>query len=406
MHLTEKHKIKVNNKYYKVFERFSKYSNNLYNQALFLVKDSLKTYQENPNPNDITKGWLFYKDLDPLCKGMPENFNNYHLLPSQTSQQILRLLDTNLKSSRNALKTYSKDPTNFTGLPKLPNYRKRGSKNILIFTNQQCKNKNGTLHFPKLFEGFTLKLRNKFATIKQVRVVPKFLYFSVEVVYEVPTPSLITKEGLIASIDLGIDNLATVVFSDFSQPVLINGRPLKSLNTYFNYKLSNYKSVLDKTQKGLYTSKRLLRMYEKRNNQITDYLHKASSKLVSLLVEKGTTEVILGHNIHQKQGNKFKNFVQVPVFRFISLLRYKLALNGIKVTEVEESYTSGTSFLDNELPTKVNYDKTRRIHRGLFKSNQGKLINSDVNAAYQIMRKVYDWVLPVNGMTIFNPTYL
>ena len=56
---------------------------------------------------------------------------------------------------------------------------------------------------------------------------------------------------------------------------------------------------------------------------------------------------------------------------------------------VEESYTSGTSFLDNELPIKENYDKSRRKHRGLFKSNNGTLINADVNGAFQILKKVF-----------------
>jgi putative transposase len=55
----------------------------------------------------------------------------------------------------------------------------------------------------------------------------------------------------------------------------------------------------------------------------------------------------------------------------------------------EEKYTSGTSFLDGEEPIKTNYDKSRRVHRGLFKSNEGKFINADVNGSYQIMKKVF-----------------
>ena len=70
-------------------------------------------------------------------------------------------------------------------------------------------------------------------------------------------------------------------------------------------------------------------------------------------------------------------------------MRYKCENFGIKFIENEESYTSGTSCLDNELPVKENYNKDRRIHRGLFVSNKGIKINADVNAAYQIMRKVF-----------------
>lgn len=65
---------------------------------------------------------------------------------------------------------------------------------------------------------------------------------------------------------------------------------------------------------------------------------------------------------------------------------YGEVIDGI--TWDEESYTSGTSFLDNEDPIKENYKKERRVYRGLFVSNDGKKINADVNGAYQIMKKV------------------
>ena len=70
-------------------------------------------------------------------------------------------------------------------------------------------------------------------------------------------------------------------------------------------------------------------------------------------------------------------------------LKYKCENAGINYIETNESYTSGTSFLDEEDPVKQNYDKSRRIHRGLFKSNSGLLINSDVNGSLQIMKKVF-----------------
>lgn len=73
----------------------------------------------------------------------------------------------------------------------------------------------------------------------------------------------------------------------------------------------------------------------------------------------------------------------------IHQLKYKGENNGIKVIETEESYTSGTSFLDNELPIKENYNKKRRITRGLFKSNSNKIINADLNGSYQIIKKVF-----------------
>ena len=62
---------------------------------------------------------------------------------------------------------------------------------------------------------------------------------------------------------------------------------------------------------------------------------------------------------------------------------------GICRLTPEESFTSGTSFLDGEEPIKENYNKERRIYRGLFQSEKGEYINADVNGSYQIMKKVF-----------------
>ena len=62
---------------------------------------------------------------------------------------------------------------------------------------------------------------------------------------------------------------------------------------------------------------------------------------------------------------------------------------GICRLTPEESYTSGTSFLDGEEPIEKNYNKDRRIYRGLFQSEKGEYINADVNGSYQIMKKVF-----------------
>jgi len=103
---------------------------------------------------------------------------------------------------------------------------------------------------------------------------------------------------------------------------------------------------------------------------------------------------VCGYNAGWKQdsdmGKKVnQKFVTIPFDMFVSQLKYKCENVGIRFIQTEESYTSGTSFLDNETPVKSNYDKSRRICRGMFQSNNGTLINSDVNGSYQIMKKVF-----------------
>ena len=87
--------------------------------------------------------------------------------------------------------------------------------------------------------------------------------------------------------------------------------------------------------------------------------------------------------------NVNQSFVGIPHMRFIQMVQYKAQNVGLNVIITEESYTSGTSFLDNEEPVKANYDRSRRVKRGLFVSNQVIKINADVNGAYQIMKKVF-----------------
>lgn len=134
-----------------------------------------------------------------------------------------------------------------------------------------------------------------------------------------------------------------------------------------------------------------------------NYLHQISRRIVNLLVEKGITALVVGKNTHQKQGNQLTNFVQVPVFRLLDYLKYKCKRAGIKCIETEESYTTGTSYLDSEQPTKEFYNITRRVSRGTFLTNTGQRINADVNSGYQILKKVGIDVQYKGQKTIFNP---
>lgn len=150
-------------------------------------------------------------------------------------------------------------------------------------------------------------------------------------------------------------------------------------------------------------SKRLLSIYNKRNNQIENCMHKISKSIIDQLLENNISTLVVGHNVNQKQKSKLKNFVALPIFKLIQLLKYKCEINGVKFVEINEAYTSGTSFIDNEYPNKTNYNKHRRVKRGLFKTSKGQFINSDVNAAYQIMRKYNDKIKMEYDNRIFNP---
>jgi len=91
-----------------------------------------------------------------------------------------------------------------------------------------------------------------------------------------------------------------------------------------------------------------------------------------------------------KQVNQ--SFVQIPMTKFVDLLRYKCENNGINFIITEESYTSKASFLDNDDLPKFKEGsyvifQGKRIKRGLYQSSSGTIINADCNGAYNIIKK-------------------
>lgn len=379
MKLVEKHKIYKSHPSYSKLDEMSRKANNLYNQCVYLAKNS-----ENLSED--------LKNLDKVMKSFPDEHDNYRSFGhSACAQQILRLFQQNLRSYFASIKDYKNHPKKYTGRPRFPRFRKSGDRHQIIFTNQTAKLTGKVINIAsKTFEN-TLSIRLRANSVKklcQVVFAPRNDYFLVYVIYEVDDPVISQNSNKVAAIDIGLINLATVTFSEEDDPIL-HRSDLVKINKDFNRLNAKYVSILKKTQ-NKYTSKRRNRLSEKYAGLIEDRLHKISRAIVNDLSHRGVSTVIVGKNTGQKINNQLKSFVQVPLFRLIEMIKYKAELTGIKFIQVNESYTSGTSFLDNELPTKTFYNKERRKFRGLFLSNDLKRINADVNAAFQIMKKIYE----------------
>lgn len=370
-------------------------SNNLYNQALYVLRQAFIDGEKIPSKFDLHK-ILLHKEYE--CK----EYDNIHKMVSSNAQIICQLAAQNFKAFLMALKAFKKNKSGFTGAPKIPNYNKKEQEFMLIIGAQQCAIKDGMMRFPKKLNLDKIYVGD--LDIAHVRIFPGKKKYKVEVVYKVEALPK-RKKGNIAGIDLGLDNLATVAINKRGiRPLLINGRPLKSMNLYFNNKRNKIQSELKKCN-DRYMSHKLETLYRKRNNRFNKYMHKASKEIINYCLEHNVKQIIIGHNKLQKQESKLKNFVAIPTFRLIELIKYKAEYQGIEVIETEESYTSITSYLDKEEPVKDNADRFRRIHRGLFVSGKGKRINADVNSAYQIMKKVIgDKVIkPIGKGTVFIP---
>ena len=387
----EKHLIRPSSPCFSMIGDFCHKAKNLYNHGNCLVRSRF-----------IKDGyWIRYEELDQILKQDLE-YPDYRAMPTaQSAQQVLRLLDKNWKSFFAAIKDWKQHKEKYLGRPKLPKYKEKDGRFILVMTNQNCKLENGEIRFPKTFNGFKVAPKfvnqqddgREFDTFQQVRFIPHGAYIVMEIVYTIKPVPQMEDNGKYAGIDIGVDNLLTMATNTGAAPLIVNGKVPKSTNQFYNKELAYWKSVCMMTS-GRYSSARTNRLTAKRNRRIDDYMHKASKLIIGECVRQDISTIVIGKNKEWKQESKLskrvnQHFVQIPFARLIQMIEYKAKECGIAVILTEESYTSGTSFLDGEAPTRENYDKSRRIHRGLFRANDGRLINADVNGAFQIMRKVF-----------------
>lgn len=314
---------------------------------------------------------------------------------SNVGQQTLKVLDKAWKGFFVSIKDWKKNPSKYLGRPKLPKYKDKDGRFLVGIDNIKVAIVEGYIRF-----GWKplKELNNKFKTnvkgkLIQLRFVPKGSCYVMEVVYEIEVPECDSESKRIIGIDLGVNNFATISNNTGLKPFVINGKIIKSMNQYYNKKKAELQSDL-KLRYNKNWSNRLQNLTDKRNNKINNFIHKSSKYIVDWCILYNIDTIVIGHNNEWKQESKLskkvnQNFIGIPYETFIHQLKYKGENNGIKVIETEESYTSGTSFLDNELPIKQNYNKKRRITRGLFKSNTNKIINADLNGSYQIIKKVF-----------------
>jgi putative transposase len=378
---TERHIIKKSHKMWKMCDELCFKSKNLYNYANYIQR------QRFINNENIIK----YNELSQLLN-KHETFTS---LGSNSAQHTLKMLDKTWKSFFVAIKDYWKNPSRYLGKPNIPKYKDKNGRYVCVLTNLQSQIKDGYLYFAfKPLQPFNNIFRTKIkGKHMQTRIIPKGSCYVLEVVYETEVPEVLKESKNIVGIDLGLNNFATLTNNVSALPIIINGKIIKSYNQYWNKRKSNLSSDLKKRHNQNWSNK-LETLTQKRNNKMEYFMHCASKCVIDYCIGIGCDTIVIGYNEKWKQNSKMsrkvnQEFIQLPYENFINKLRYKCENQGIILIDTEESYTSGTSFLDNELPIKENYIKKRRIHRGLFKSNGDILINADVNGAYQIIKKVF-----------------
>ena len=381
MQVVEQHVIGRSDPRYAVIDQAAFASKNLYNAANYEIRQTF-----------IFQGqYLSYEQMDQRMK----SDEAYKALPAKVAQQVLRLLDKNWKAFRAGLSAWYEDPSQFLGRPCLPKYKdKQQGRNVLIYTLQAISLKalKRGLICPSMLP---ITVETKQTNVQQVRIVPRKGYYVVEVVYERQEQQAPVNPAWMAAVDIGVNNLVALTSNKAGfVPLLVNGRPLKSTNQYYNKR----KAELQKKLRDTRFTARMERMTTKRTRRIDHYLHTASKRSIDFLVAEGIGTLIIGKNPFWKQECEIRkadkqHFVQLPHARFVEMLCYKARLVGIQVILQEESYTSKASFLDTDpIPTygKVDPESVfsgRRVKRGLYKAKYGRKFNADVNGSYNILCK-------------------
>ena len=382
MILAEKHMIRRGNPMFKEIDKAAYMSKNLYNATLYAIRQHFFEHKE----------YLPYARLNHIFS--TERNIDYISLPAKVAQQTMKMVDQNFKAFFKGLQSFKKNPKKFKARPRIPKYLDKEGRQCLTYTVQSISKRSLEQYGVVVPSGLDVSIRTKvkYNELKQVKVSRASDGYVVNILYEVADTMLLPDNGRYAAIDIGLDNLACVTSNvEDVHPFAISGKRIKSVNHHYNKCLAKAKTLLEK-RNGRNSSNRICRMGQKRKDRIDDYFHKSSRYIVNQLVSNNINTLIVGKNDGWKQDINIgsvnnQNFVQVPFYRFINMLRYKCALKGIAFLTQEESYTSKCSFLDREEICKHDDYLGRRVKRGLFRAASGRKVNADVNGSYNILRK-------------------
>ena len=410
-------------------------ANNLHNAVMFRVRqimtgvckekltrneqevfDEVRPVCERLNrPMPDKKHFLLpYEVWDAVLKFNDNPDYNAEKLPKHAAQQTIKGVLRDYKSYFKAKKKWETDKGDMTGPPKMPNYYTKGGKCTTTCSNEECVIKDGEVKLPKT------KVRCKIGEVKgrlkEVKIIPSYGRFILSFVLEQPEPEKPKLDPKrIYAIDLGVNNFAAITNNVGLPCVLFKGRAIKAVNQWFNKKLAEELSRQTAgTTKKAQTSPQMQKLSLRRENQLSDYMHKAAKKIIDSCIRNKIGTVVVGLSKNWKQGCNMgnvntQNFVCIPFTKFIRYMQYLAEWYGIDLVVREESYTSKASFLDNDpIPTydeetEVEYHFSgRRITRGLYRTKSGRIINADLNGSANIGRKEFPDMFVTGVMPDFN----
>ena len=427
MYRTDRIYVSTQHEMFPYFDELAHKAKNLYNASLFRIRNTFTAHDKtNVTSNEkevleelaLLKGQktyhvLGYGVLQRLMR-VTQNSDFFAGLPMQSAQATVKHACSDFQNWLSALKKYKQNPALFTGKPRMPGYCK-GDITALTLTNQDAVIYGDELKLPKTKQRLRIRKRHN-ARLQEVKVCPVSGGYDILLVYQVKEPSLETGTHS-AAVDFGVGNTMAVV-ADTGDSILFKGEYIKSINQYFNKEKAWRVSVMSKgdaTSTRVW-SKKLDQLSAYRTNYIRDCFHKMSRLLMEWCKSHGIGYLVLGSNKFWKQEvdidkRNNQNFVSIPFEMLKSMIELKSNEYGITVIRQEESYTSKASFIDLDFIPVYSEEETdkkyhfsgRRIHRGLYKSADGTLINADINGAANILRKAGYDVSNIKIARLLNP---
>lgn len=390
------------------------HANSLINCAIYQTKQKHYLRLENSanafttywRGDELRHGWKIYKcsmtypELDKILKDNP----HYKAMAAQSAQQTLKTVGESITSYNGLVDCYYK---NEVDRPSLLSYRTKGGLAAVTFPRQALIYKDGCFYpsisqesKPHLLVDIALSLPEfiDFEWVKEVTIRPNFGELWIDWVIDDGKQPIKNNPNLdytqAWSFDHGGNNWLTGV-STLGESFIIDGRKLRSMNQGYARLVAKYKEG----KPNFYWDSNLDRIQLKRNNQMRDAINKAARFIINRCLNDRVGNIVIGWNEGQKIGSNMgkrnnQNFVVIPTNRLIKRLKQLCPESGIKLTVTEESYTSKTSFVDDDFLPKYGEkpegwkSSGERIQRGLFRTKKGFLVNADCNGAANIMRKV------------------
>lgn len=387
---------KINNMQREIINDLMWHTTKVYNILLHELREKEKYIDANKSVNIIQ---------NPIYKEYRQNNWHSEYLHSHTLQQVIINVVQNYKGYLKSINEYNKNKTKFKGVPKEPRYKGKNIQEI-IFTKYAIiidKNYLKLSLSKKMQEKYKVKSLNfsipyklkklvNFKSIKMIRITKRGEKIEMNIIYEKQEKEKSKYENIM-SIDLGLNNIVACTNRENNDSLLVSGKEAKSKNKYILNEISklqriNKLSKENKNKKHVPNTKRIDKLYEYRRNYMNTYMHKVSKMVIEYAKKNRCGKIVIGDLKDIKQGMDYNtNFVQVPIQILTQKIEYKARIEGIDVIKISEKYTSGVSALDKEEITKENYNKKRRISRGIFVTNEGKKINADINGSLNILRK-------------------